>query len=72
MFGLPIAAAGLVALLEISLLGAWLPGLQSCGWLAPRFVHRKSRRKMGACFAVAAFYVVFVPTLLLGAAFPAH
>lgn len=71
VFGLLIAAAGLVALLEISLLGAWLPGLQSRAASAAFSFTESRLAEMGARFAVAAFYVVFVPTLLLGAAFPA-
>ena len=71
MFGLLIAAAGLVALLEISLLGAWLPALQS---MAEKTAFSLTdSRLVGMCarFAIAAMYFVFLPTLLLGAAFPA-
>ena len=71
MFGLLIAAAGLVALLEISVLGSWLPKLQSAAehWA----LQWTSSLLAGMCarFAVAALVIVFVPTLLLGAAFPA-
>jgi predicted membrane-bound spermidine synthase len=71
MFGLLIAAAGLVALLEISLLGPWLPALQS---IAEKGVFSLTDSRLaGMCsrFAIAASYFVFVPTVLLGAAFPA-
>jgi spermidine synthase len=71
MFGLLIAAAGLLALFEITLLGPWLPELQTMGEQA--VFSSTSSRLAGMCarFAIAALYVVFLPTLLLGAAFPA-
>jgi predicted membrane-bound spermidine synthase len=71
IFGLLIAAAGMVALLEISLLGSWLPELQSMGEQAAYAL--TASRLIGMCirFAIAAMYIVFIPTLLLGAAFPA-
>ena len=71
VFGLLIAGAGLVALAEIALLGRWLPGLQS--WVEMAVLSLTASRLAGLCarFALAAMYVVFVPTLLLGAAFPA-
>ncbi|MDH5213128.1 MAG: fused MFS/spermidine synthase [Gammaproteobacteria bacterium] len=71
MFGLLIAAAGAVALLEVGLLGPWLPALQSA--VDQAVFTLTSSRLAGMCarFAVAALYIVFIPTLLLGAAFPA-
>ena len=71
MFGLLIASAGMAAVLEIYLLGPWLPAMQSMGEQAA-FALTESRL-VGMCtrFAIAALYVVFLPTLLLGAAFPA-
>jgi len=71
MFGLLIAAAGMVALLEISLLGPWLPALQSMGEHVAYGLTESRLLGMCARFAIAALYVVFLPTLLLGAAFPA-
>lgn len=71
MFGLLIAAAGLIALLEITLLGRWLPGLQAAGGSAVFSLTQNRLAEMCVRFAIAAGYVVFVPTLLLGAAFPA-
>ena len=71
MFGLLIAAAGMVALLEISLLGSWLSVLQSMGDHAAYALTQSRLAAMSARFAIAALYIVFVPTLLLGAAFPA-
>ena len=71
MFGLLIAAAGLVALFEITLLGRWLPELQTMGEQAVFSLTASRLAGMCARFAIAAIYVVFLPTLLLGAAFPA-
>jgi spermidine synthase len=71
MFGLLIAAAGMIALLEIYLLGPWLPALQSMGEHAAYALTESKLVGMCARFAIAAMYVVFLPTLLLGAAFPA-
>ena len=71
MFGLLIAAAGLVSLLEVALLGRWLSTLQAMGEHA--VFSLTASRLAGVCarFGIAAMYIVFVPTLLLGAAFPA-
>ena len=71
VFGFLIAAAGLVALLEITCLGSWLPDLQSKTAAAVFSLTENRLAEMCSRFAVAAIYVVFVPTLLLGAAFPA-
>lgn len=71
IFGFLIAAAGLIALIEIAFLGDWLVGLQS---QAEQMVHAAGGAElfaMCARFFVAALGIVFVPTLLLGAAFPA-
>jgi spermidine synthase len=70
VFGFLIAAAGLVALLEIALLGGWLLDLQSSAAAAMRAITDNALAAMSARFAVAALAIVFVPTLLLGAAFP--
>jgi spermidine synthase len=70
-FGLLIAAAGLVALLEVSLLGRWLPVLQAWAEGAVFSATQSRLAGMSARFAVAAAYIVLLPTLLLGAAFPA-
>ena len=69
-FGLLIAGAGLIALLEIAILGRWLVLAQSHAenWLLSLGVSELAG--MSARFAVAALSIVFVPTLLLGAAFP--
>ncbi|SPK72322.1 putative Spermine synthase [Cupriavidus taiwanensis] len=69
-FGLLVAAAGLVALLEFVLLGEWL--LHAQGSLSAWIQGLTASPLLAACarFALAALTVVFVPTLLLGAAFP--
>jgi predicted membrane-bound spermidine synthase len=70
VFGLLIAGAGLIALLEIALLGRWLVLAQSVAeawvlsWGASELLGMSVR------FAVVALSIVFVPTVLLGAAFP--
>lgn len=70
VFGLLIAGAGLIALLEIALLGRWLVLAQSVfeAWVLS--LGGSELLGMSARFAVAALCIVFVPTLLLGAAFP--
>ena len=71
VFGLLIAAAGLVSLLEVALLGRWLSALQAMGEHAVFSLTASRLAGMCARFGIAAMYIVFVPTLLLGAAFPA-
>ncbi|MBH3387605.1 fused MFS/spermidine synthase [Pseudomonas putida] len=70
LFALLIAAAGLLALLQIAGLGRWLVALQTL--LESHVVHLTGSQLAGMCarFAAAALCVVFVPTTLLGAAFP--
>lgn len=70
MFGLLLAAAGAVALLEIALLGRWLVILQTQAEAAVLALTNSPLVGMCTRFAVAAAAVVFVPTVLLGAAFP--
>jgi spermidine synthase len=71
LFGLLIAAAGLIALLQVAILGGWLFRLQvqagGMAWAATG----NHLAEMSARFVVAALCIVFVPTVLLGAAFPA-
>lgn len=69
-FALLIAAAGLIALLEIAVLGQWLVLLQSQVESAVLALTDNRLAGMSGRFAVAALCVVFVPTVLLGAAFP--
>jgi spermidine synthase len=71
VFGLLISAAGVVALLEIAGLGLWQLRVQTeAGNLALAATGSEFAR-MCAQFLIAAVDVVFVPTVLLGAAFPA-
>ncbi|USW94009.1 fused MFS/spermidine synthase [Pseudomonas proteolytica] len=70
VFGLLIAGAGLVALLEIALLGRWLVLLQTQAEALVLSLGGVELAGMSARFAIAALCIVFVPTLLLGAAFP--
>ncbi len=71
MLGLLISAAGMVALLEIALLGPWLLALQTMGDHVAFALTESRLAGMCARFAIAALYIVFFPTVLLGAAFPA-
>ncbi len=69
-FGLLTAAAGCVALLEISLLGPWLQELQlQVGHLVFSITGSLSADMSGRFFATA-MTILFIPTVLLGAAFP--
>jgi predicted membrane-bound spermidine synthase len=70
IFGLLIAAAGLVALLEVAGLGKWLVVLQTAAEAAVLALVGSDLAGMCTRFAVAAVCFVFVPTMLLGAAFP--
>jgi predicted membrane-bound spermidine synthase len=70
VFGLLIAAAGAVALLEMTLLGRWLVVAQTTAEAGVLALGGNALAGMSARFAVAAAWVVLVPTLLLGAAFP--
>jgi spermidine synthase len=69
-FGGLIAAAGLVALVEMALLGAWLTPLQVQVATSTFGLTGSEAMAMSARFAAAALCVVFLPTLMLGAAFP--
>jgi predicted membrane-bound spermidine synthase len=70
IFGLLIAAAGLVALLEIAGLGRWLVVFQTAAEATVLALTGSDLVGMCTRFAVAAACIVFVPTVLLGAAFP--
>lgn len=69
-FGILIGAAGAAALLEIVLLGPWIILLQSFVEYWTLSLSHHQLAAMSARFAVAALCIVFVPTVLLGAAFP--
>lgn len=71
VFALLIAGAGLLALLEIAALGVWQLRVQYSIAQVVLIATGSEFARMCAMFAVAAVGVVFVPTLLLGAAFPA-
>ncbi len=70
-FGTLIAGAGLVALLEVAMLGDWLFHLQAQGEEMVRAATGSELSAMCARFLIAAIVIVFVPTVCLGAAFPA-
>jgi spermidine synthase len=70
VFGILIAAAGLVSLVEIALLGPWIASMQSAAEAAVLGWTSNELAGMCARFAVAAACIVLVPTALLGAAFP--
>lgn len=71
VFGGLIAGAGLVAVLEVALLGKWLIVAQT--WAEAAVYQWTGSGFAGMCarFVVAAASFVLAPTLLLGAAFPA-
>jgi len=69
-FGGLIAVAGLVALLEIMVIGAWLQPLQAQGATWMFELTGSESVAMSTRFATAALCIVFLPTLLLGVAFP--
>jgi spermidine synthase len=70
-FGLLIAATGLVALLGAVLAGPWLSAMQVKAATLAFAMTRQEPIAMAARFAVAAICIVLLPTILLGAAFPA-
>ncbi|WP_459166400.1 spermidine synthase family protein, partial [Achromobacter xylosoxidans] len=71
VFATLIAGAGLIALAEAALLGLWLVPAQDLAEAGMRRIFDNGLAGMSARFAVAAGAVVLLPTLLLGAAFPA-
>lgn len=71
VFAKLIAGAGLIALAEAALLGLWLVPAQDLAEAGMRRIFDNGLAGMSARFAVAAGAVVLLPTLLLGAAFPA-
>ena len=70
IFALLIAGAGAVALLEIAALGIWQLRVQYSIAQFVLSVTGSEFARMCALFTVAAFGVVLIPTVLLGAAFP--
>ena len=70
-FGILIGGAGLMALGEIAVLGVWFTGWQSNVEQTVRAATGNELAAMCGRFVVASVGIVFIPTLLLGAAFPA-
>ncbi|BAN48439.1 hypothetical protein PCA10_27070 [Metapseudomonas resinovorans NBRC 106553] len=70
LFGLLIASAGLLALLQVAGLGRWLVVAQTQMELLVLQATGNELAGMCARFATAALSMVFLPTTLLGAAFP--
>ena len=70
-FGLLIALAGLLALLQVSWLGDWLGQWQAMAGGLVEYATGSRLAAMCARFVVAASALILGPTLLLGAAFPA-
>lgn len=71
VFGLLVSAAGLVALLEIAALSYWQLWLQAEAGNIVFAITRSEFARMSTRFLIAAMGMIFVPTMLLGAAFPA-
>jgi predicted membrane-bound spermidine synthase len=69
-FGLLISLAGLLAVAQVAGLGGWLVVLQSRAEALALGVTGSNLAGMCARFALAALWVVLLPTVLLGAAFP--
>ncbi|MEZ2345552.1 fused MFS/spermidine synthase [Terriglobus sp. RCC_193] len=69
-FGLLISGAGLIAMLEFSAVGRWTVLTQM--WIGDAVLKAAGSEalRMYASFATAGIGLVFLPTLLLGAAFP--
>jgi spermidine synthase len=70
MFAVLVAAAGVVALMEVWVMGAWEFRMQAVVANAIGSATKSLMLFMCVRFLLAALSVVFVPTLLLGAAFP--
>lgn len=70
LFGLLIALAGLLALLQLAGLGRWLVLAQTQAEMLALQLFGSELAGMCARFATAALCMVLLPTTLLGAAFP--
>ncbi|BBH45657.1 hypothetical protein KU43P_21340 [Pseudomonas sp. KU43P] len=70
LFGLLIAVAGLLALLQLAGLGRWLVLAQTQAEMLALQLFGSELAGMCARFATAALCMVLLPTTLLGAAFP--
>ncbi|HEY6641901.1 fused MFS/spermidine synthase [Povalibacter sp.] len=69
-FGLLIALAGVVALFAVLALGPWLQGAQVDGATLAFGLTRNESFAMAMRFVTATLWIVLLPTILLGAAFP--
>lgn len=69
-FGLLIALAGVVALFTVFAIGPWLQGAQVDGATIAFGMTRNESVAMAMRFATATIWIVLLPTILLGAAFP--
>ncbi|TBR36000.1 spermidine synthase [Dyella terrae] len=70
-FGVLIALAGTLALLQLAVLGTWLMDVQRVAASTTLGLTDSRLAAMSARFAVASACLVLAPTLALGAAFPA-
>jgi spermidine synthase len=70
LFGLLIVGAGLAAMLEFAVMGRWIVESQTAVESMALSMTGSEAMRMYAGFTMAGFGIVFVPTLLLGAAFP--
>jgi len=71
VFALLIGSAGLLALAEFASMDSWLLAWQAKAEAIVLAITGNELAAMCGRFALAAFVLVFVPTMLLGAAFPA-
>jgi predicted membrane-bound spermidine synthase len=71
IFAVLISGAGCCALLQIALLGNWLPQWQHGAAAAIAAISGQPLLSMSARFFIASAAVLLLPCLLLGAAFPA-
>lgn len=69
-FGVLISLAGLLAVAQVAGLGGWLVVMQTRAEALALAITGSHLAGMCARFAVAAMWVVLLPTILLGAAFP--
>lgn len=69
-FAVMISAAGVIALISVVLLGNWLQPLQVRVATGIFSLTHSEALSMAGRFATAAAWIVLVPTLILGAAFP--
>ena len=71
VFGLLLAAAGTSAILIVATLGPWLPDAQTFAGMWALRLSGQETIEVVARFVVASAAILLVPTMFLGAAFPA-